>query len=83
AAAATGHAAAKIEHISLTKELKDLGRRLGRLFGLELYGVDCIESPDGPSVIEVNEFPNYTGVPDADRRLAGYVTRARGRKAHK
>jgi len=66
--------AAKVEHIPLTKELKDLGLRLGRLFGLELYGVDCIESPEGPAVIEVNEFPNYTGVPDADRRLAGHVS---------
>ncbi len=69
--------AAKAGMVPLTKGLEDLGRRLGRLFGLELYGVDCIESPEGPVVIEVNEFPNYTGVPDADRRLAGYVTRAR------
>lgn len=66
---------AKVELAPLTKELEELGRRLGRLFGLELYGVDCIESPEGPSVIEVNEFPNYTGVPEADRRLAEYVTR--------
>ena len=63
--------------VPLTKELKDLGRRLGSLFGLELYGVDCIESPEGPLVIEVNEFPNYTGVPEADRRLADYVIRLR------
>jgi ribosomal protein S6--L-glutamate ligase len=69
-------AAAKVERIPLTKELEALGRSLGRLFGLELYGVDCIESPEGPSVIEVNEFPNYTGVPDADRRLAEYVSGA-------
>lgn len=68
---------AQIQLAPLTKELEDLGRGLGRLFGLELYGVDCIESPSGPAVIEVNEFPNYTGVPDADRRLAEYVTRAR------
>lgn len=67
--------AAKVELVPLTRELEELGRSLGRLFGLELYGVDCIESPSGPAVIEVNEFPNYTGVPDADRRLAEYVTR--------
>ncbi|MCX5784469.1 MAG: ATP-grasp domain-containing protein [Elusimicrobia bacterium] len=74
--------AAKVELVPLTTGLEDLGRSLRRLFGLELYGVDCIETPEGPVVIEVNEFPNYTGVPDADRRLADYVTRAGGEKAH-
>lgn len=57
----------------LTPELAALGRRCGRLFGLHFYGVDCIATPDGPVVIEVNDFPNYTGVPDADRALARYA----------
>jgi len=57
----------------ISQELVDLGHRCGELFGLELYGVDCILTPDGPTVIEINEFPNYTGVPNADERLANYV----------
>jgi glutathione synthase/RimK-type ligase-like ATP-grasp enzyme len=65
--------------VPLTAGLEELGRNLRRLFGLELYGVDCIETAEGPVVIEVNEFPNYTGVPDADRRLADYVTHAGGK----
>lgn len=64
---------AKVEIVPLTPGLEELGRSLGRLFGLELYGVDCIETSEGPVVIEVNEFPNYTGVPGADRRLADFV----------
>ncbi|HAH32278.1 MAG TPA: hypothetical protein DCL44_08195 [Elusimicrobia bacterium] len=68
---------AKVELVPLTAGLAELGRSLRLLFGLELYGVDCIETPEGPVVIEVNEFPNYTGVPDADRRLADYVIHAR------
>jgi glutathione synthase/RimK-type ligase-like ATP-grasp enzyme len=50
-----------------------LALRCGRLFGLELFGVDCVEGPGGPLVIEVNEFPNYTGVPRADELLADHV----------
>lgn len=70
---------AGVELVPPTAGLEELGRRLRRLFGLELYGVDCIETPEGPSVIEVNEFPNYTGVPEADRRLAEHVIKlARG-----
>ncbi|MBI4291699.1 MAG: hypothetical protein HY661_09495 [Betaproteobacteria bacterium] len=61
------------ELLPLTPEFKALGRQCAQLFGLHLYGVDCIQTPEGPVVIEVNEFPNYTGVPDADRALARYA----------
>jgi ribosomal protein S6--L-glutamate ligase len=61
--------------LPLTPKLEELGRRCGKLFGLELYGVDCIQTDEGPLVIEINDFPNYTGVPEADERLADYVIR--------
>jgi ribosomal protein S6--L-glutamate ligase len=71
---AGGHrSAAGVELVPCTAFLRNLGRRCGELFGLELYGVDCLATPDGPFVIEVNDFPNYTGVPAADERLAKYV----------
>jgi ribosomal protein S6--L-glutamate ligase len=63
----------KAEPVLISPELVALGRQCGELFGLELYGVDCILTPDGPTVIEVNEFPNYTAVPNAKERLAHYV----------
>jgi ribosomal protein S6--L-glutamate ligase len=66
--------------VPLTPELQALGRRCGELFGLELYGVDCIETADGPLVIEINDFPNYTGVPEAGERLADYVIRRAGQE---
>jgi ribosomal protein S6--L-glutamate ligase len=55
---------------AITPEVRDLCLRCGELFGQELYGVDLIESDDGPYVIEVNCFPGYKGVPEADRLLA-------------
>ncbi len=61
------------EPVRLTSEMAALAQRCARLFGLELYGLDCVETSDGPVVIEVNEFPNYTAVPNADDRLADYV----------
>jgi ribosomal protein S6--L-glutamate ligase len=63
----------KAEPVLISQELVALGRQCGELFGLELYGVDCILTPDGPVVIEINEFANYTGVPNANERLAHYV----------
>lgn len=54
-------------------ELYDLVRKCGKLFGLELYGVDLIKTPRGYSVIEVNCFPGYKGVPDGASRIANFV----------
>lgn len=65
--------------VEVTPELVTLARRCGELFGLELYGVDCIETAAGPLVIEVNEFPNYTAVSEADERLVAHVERRAAR----
>ncbi len=59
--------------VPVTPELEELGRRCGRLFGLDLFGVDCIETEEGVLVIEINDYPNYTSVPEANERLADYV----------
>lgn len=58
----------------ITPELTELGRRCGQLFGLDLFGVDCIETDAGVLIIEINDYPNYTNVPAANEQLAEYVT---------
>ncbi|HEV8304915.1 MAG TPA: hypothetical protein VGQ25_08150 [Gemmatimonadales bacterium] len=58
--------------------MRALALRCGEVFGLEIYGVDALETADGPAVVEVNEFPNFTGVRDAPSQIADYV---RGRLA--
>jgi ribosomal protein S6--L-glutamate ligase len=68
--------------LPLFPAIEELGHCCRDLFCLELYGVDCIETSRGPVVIEVNEFPNYTGVPDADERLADYLLRRAPRAVH-
>jgi ribosomal protein S6--L-glutamate ligase len=58
---------------AISPDVRDICLRCGQLFDLELYGVDLIETEVGPYVIEVNCFPGYKGVPDADRLLAKYI----------
>ncbi len=60
---------------ALSQEIREICLRCGRLFGLELYGVDLIETDDGPTVIEVNCFPGYRGVPGADSLIADHIVR--------
>lgn len=61
------------EPVPVTPALRALAVRAARTFGLDLYGVDCVLTADGPVVIEVNDFPNYVGVPDAAAQLATHV----------
>jgi ribosomal protein S6--L-glutamate ligase len=62
--------------------LKDLALRCGRVFGLEIYGVDAVETRDGLAVIDVNEFPSFSGVPNAAECIAHHVVeRVTGRLA--
>lgn len=58
-----GDVNAPSQGVPVTAELAAMARKCGEVFGLDLYGVDCIETADGPVVIEVNDFPNYTGIP--------------------
>jgi ribosomal protein S6--L-glutamate ligase len=69
-------ASSVVELVPVTAALRALAHRCAEVFGLGLYGVDCVETQAGPVVIEVNDFPNFTGVPDADALLAAHVKRA-------
>lgn len=60
--------------IQVTGELRELAIACRETFGLCLYGVDVLPSTSGPLVVDVNDFPNYTGIPDAVDAVAELVT---------
>ena len=68
------------ELIPLEPAWRNLALQCGDVFGLQLFGVDCIETDGGPLVVEVNEFPNYSAVPGADEKLSHYVIASRGQE---
>jgi ribosomal protein S6--L-glutamate ligase len=66
----------------ISPEIQSIALKCGRVFGLGLYGLDFIEGPAGPVVVDVNYFPSYKGVPNAARLIADYVSDyAHGRSA--
>ena len=65
--------AAVPHRVAADADMVDLARRCGAAFGLDIYGVDTIETPEGLVVIEVNEFPNFSGLDEAPERLAEFV----------
>ena len=57
----------------VSPEVREMAQRVGRALGLGLYGLDVIESPKGPVVVDVNYFPGYKGVPDIAPVIAQYI----------
>ncbi|MFF0739030.1 RimK family alpha-L-glutamate ligase [Streptomyces sp. NPDC004111] len=59
--------------IPLSKEIADIAAEVGSVFGLDLYGIDVLLGPEGPVVVDVNDFPSFRQVPDAAVRVARAV----------
>jgi len=61
--------------IPLKSEWLKLARRVGELFGLDIYGLDVLETSNGPIVVDINDFPSFGHVPGAVSRISNYILR--------
>src|SRR5947207_2269742 len=66
---------------ALSPELVDIARRCGAALGIDLFGVNVVESAGRAYVVDMSSFPAFRGVPDAARRVAKYVFKAAERAA--
>jgi ribosomal protein S6--L-glutamate ligase len=66
-------AAVRERAVPLPAEVARLVTEVGAVFGLDLYGVDVLLGPDGPVIVDINDFPSFRQVPDAVRRVARAV----------
>jgi len=57
----------------LDPEVREIALRCGRALGLGLYGMDVVETADGPVVVDVNYCAGCRGVPGAAPAIADYV----------
>ncbi|MFI9240722.1 RimK family alpha-L-glutamate ligase [Streptomyces sp. NPDC053079] len=69
---------ARERHVPLTPEVATIAAEVGAAYGLDLYGVDIVFGPDGPVVVDVNDFPSFRQVPDAVARVASAILRLAG-----
>ncbi|MCV2492011.1 hypothetical protein OF117_21925 [Geodermatophilus sp. YIM 151500] len=69
------------EQIPVTPELRNLARAVGRVFKLDIYGIDVVQTDNGWVVLDVNDFPSFGKVPQAAWRLARTVLRVTRRQA--
>jgi ribosomal protein S6--L-glutamate ligase len=62
--------------ITVTPQMRRLALDVGRLFGLVIYGLDVVETPQGLALLDINDFPSFGLVPRAVARIAEYVLHA-------
>jgi len=68
------HLGGSVNSVDLTDEQKEIAVRATHTLGLELAGVDMLESDRGPLVLEVNSSPGLEGIEKATRiNVAGKV----------
>lgn len=59
--------------IPINLEWRELALRVGEIFGLDIYGLDIVETANGPVVVDVNDFPSFGRVPDAINLVAAQI----------
>jgi ribosomal protein S6--L-glutamate ligase len=59
--------------VAVTSALRRLALACSRRFGLVLAGIDVLETADGPVIVDVDEFPDYTGIDEAPGVIADAV----------
>lgn len=67
------------ERFTPSAELAEIAWRCGEAFGIDLFGVDIIESDGRAYVVNMASVPGFKGVPDAAHHLARYIYEAAGR----
>jgi ribosomal protein S6--L-glutamate ligase len=57
----------------VSPQIREIAGKCGKAFGLGLYGLDVLESPSGPYVVDLNYFPGYKGIPGIASVIAEYI----------
>lgn len=69
------HPEVKVEKrlIPLSLELRQLALHVGKIFGLDIYGLDVIETVNGPFIVDINDFPSFRRVPRAATLVSAHI----------
>ncbi len=62
--------------IPLTPEMRKLALAVGKIFELDIYGIDVVETAQGLAVVDINDFPSFGLVPRAVMRVSEYILHA-------
>jgi ribosomal protein S6--L-glutamate ligase len=52
------------ESIAPTREICKSALDIGNIFGLEIYGIDVVETAEGLVLLDINDFPSFRDSPN-------------------
>src|SRR6266700_3522634 len=70
------HGGVQEQEIPVSRAMLKLAQRVGQVFGLDLYGVDVLETPEGLVLVDINDFPSFYGVPRKVAAISEYILHA-------
>src|SRR5438067_6897687 len=70
------HGEVSEQEIPVGREMLKLARRVGQVFGLDLYGADVLETSQGLMLVDINDFPSFYGVPRKVAAISEYILHA-------
>jgi ribosomal protein S6--L-glutamate ligase len=59
--------------VPVSSEVEAIAQRAGSASGLGLFGIDVIEGPEGPVVVDLNAYPGYKGCEGVAGPMADYI----------
>ncbi|MBD3342804.1 MAG: hypothetical protein GF353_27145 [Candidatus Lokiarchaeota archaeon] len=60
--------------VPIDKELKRRILKIGRKFGMSVYGVDYVMLEDGtPYIVDINDFPSFRNIPEAISLISDHL----------
>lgn len=62
--------------VPLPAAVREAALTVGRVLGLELFGIDVLTHDERLWVVDVNAYPGFKGVPEAPRAIAEYLLAA-------
>jgi ribosomal protein S6--L-glutamate ligase len=74
------HGQVEEREIPVSREMLRLAQRVGQVFGLDLYGVDVLETAQGLALVDINDFPSFYGVPRKVAAISEYILHAAYRR---
>ncbi len=57
----------------VSKEMRELALKVGRILGLSMYGMDLLKTPGGWVLVDVNLTPSYRQFPEWTELLASHL----------
>lgn len=59
--------------VPIKEDFKRSIKRLGRKFGMSVYGIDYIITEKGPYIVDVNDFPSFRSIPEGISLISDHI----------